>query len=231
MEKETVYYMLKRTTLFLCLLWGFLVVTASASPSHITRGDKGSEVVTIQQELKQYGFLRSIVSGVVDEDTIVAIKAFQEKCGLEVDGIIGPQTRQALAAYRPENTSRHYDQRGQEIARQALRFLGTPYVWAGKNPGGFDCSGFTYYLFQQQRIAIPRMADGQFYAGHSVAWHDLREGDLVFFTTYEPGPSHVGIYIGDGKFIHASSAAGRVVITPLSSPYYNSRFLGAKRFS
>ena len=76
---------------------------------------------------------------------------------------------------------------------------------------------------------MPRMADEQFYAGYPVQLQELQPGDVVFFTTYEPGPSHAGVYLGNGSFIHASSAAGEVTITPLSKAYYAERYLGARR--
>jgi cell wall-associated NlpC family hydrolase len=73
------------------------------------------------------------------------------------------------------------------------------------------------------------MADEQFSWGMSVGIQEIEVGDLVFFTTYEPGPSHVGIYMGNGNFIHASSAADQVIVTSLNKPYYQARFLGARR--
>lgn len=119
--------------------------------------------------------------------------------------------------------------KGTQIVAMAQKFLHVPYVWAGISPGGFDCSGFTYYLFTKHGISLPRMADEQFEVGQRVAKRDLLPGDLVFFETYDVGPSHVGIYVGEGQFIHASSGAGEVTITPLSKPYYVERYLGARR--
>ncbi len=114
-----------------------------------------------------------------------------------------------------------------ELTHNALRFLGTPYVFGGTSRYGFDCSGYTQHVFAMAGVSIPRMADAQFYAG-SRTRGGMRPGDLVFFQTYEPGPSHVGIYLGNGAFAHASSSHG-VMVSHLSDPYWSSRYLGAKR--
>lgn len=119
--------------------------------------------------------------------------------------------------------------KGMQIVDMAQKFINVPYTWGGSSPGGFDCSGFTYYIFAKHGLALPRMADGQFEVGKRVAKSDLLPGDLVFFETYETGPSHVGIYMGNGQFIHASSGAGRVTVTSMSKPYYVERYLGARR--
>lgn len=112
------------------------------------------------------------------------------------------------------------------IAREALRFLGVPFVWGGATPSGFDCSGFVQHVFAMSDVQLPRTADYQFADGRRVRGA-LRTGDLVFFQTYAPGPSHVGIYLGDGRFVHSSRPF--VHISRLSDPYYASRFVGATR--
>jgi cell wall-associated NlpC family hydrolase len=112
------------------------------------------------------------------------------------------------------------------LTRNAMRFIGTPYVFGGTSPSGFDCSGYTQHVFAMLGIAIPRTADSQFYAGHPTIG-GIQPGDLVFFQTYLPGPSHVGIYIGGGRFIHSSSHGVR--ISALRESYWASRYLGAKR--
>lgn len=136
-----------------------------------------------------------------------------------------------LPAGTPVSRGFSYNLRSQgaQISAMAQQFLQVPYAWGGSSPGGFDCSGFTYYLYQQQGINLPRMADEQYQVGQWVDKRALQPGDLVFFETYEVGPSHVGIYTGNGNFIHASSGAGEVTITPLSKPYYAARYLGARR--
>lgn len=113
------------------------------------------------------------------------------------------------------------------LTRNAMRFIGTPYVFGGTSPSGFDCSGYVQHVFAMLGIHLPRTADAQFYAGARPT-NGVRAGDLVFFETYEPGPSHVGIYIGNGKFIHSSSHGVR--ISRLVDSYWAARYLGAKRF-
>jgi len=111
-----------------------------------------------------------------------------------------------------------------------MRFLGVPYSWGGTSYGGVDCSGFVWAVFAKNGIDLPRMADGQFEAGRHVRVADLRPGDLVFFQTYAPGASHVGIYLGGGRFVHASSSDG-VRIDQLAEDYYAERFIGARRLT
>jgi cell wall-associated NlpC family hydrolase len=112
------------------------------------------------------------------------------------------------------------------LTRNAMRYIGTPYVFGGTSPSGFDCSGYVQHVFGMLGIALPRTADAQFYAGHSTRGH-MVAGDLVFFQTYLPGPSHVGIYLGTGRFIHSSSHG--VHISRLRDRYWAARYLGAKR--
>lgn len=113
------------------------------------------------------------------------------------------------------------------LTRSALRFLGTPYVFGGTSSSGFDCSGYTQHVFAMMGVSIPRTADAQYYAGARTKG-GMRPGDLVFFQTYESGPSHVGIYLGHDRFVHASSSHG-VMVSSLSDSYWSSRFLGARR--
>lgn len=117
----------------------------------------------------------------------------------------------------------------QRIISTAIRFLGTPYRWAGTGHGGFDCSGFVMRVFQDNGIHLRRMADEQYYGGTPVARSKIEPGDLVFFSTYTYGISHVGIYLGAGRFIHSSSSAG-VLISNLNDTYYSRRFIGACRY-
>lgn len=115
------------------------------------------------------------------------------------------------------------------LIRDALDFRGIPYRWGGTTSDGFDCSGFVQHIFFRAGFSIPRQAKTQFKVGESIADSDLIAGDLVFFSTYSSGPSHVGIYMGNGEFVHASSGEGCVTVTPLSKRYYANRYLGARR--
>lgn len=114
----------------------------------------------------------------------------------------------------------------------AKGLLGSRVVWGGASPvQGFDCSGFVQYVYRQAGISLPRTADLQFLVGRSVPRTALTPGDLVYFTTYAPGASHVGIYIGRDKFIHTSWSRGVVAIGDMNDAYFAPRYYGAKRVS
>lgn len=118
-----------------------------------------------------------------------------------------------------------------QIVTEAKKYIGTPYVWGGTTTKGFDCSGYTQYVFKRCGINLPRTTTEQYTVGTYVAKSNLQPGDLVFLqNTYREGISHVGIYIGDGKMIHASSSKG-VVISDLSGSYYLQHYYGARRIS
>jgi cell wall-associated NlpC family hydrolase len=113
------------------------------------------------------------------------------------------------------------------LLRTAMSLVGTPYVWGGTSPAGFDCSGFVWYAYNRIGVAIPRTADVQFAAGQPVDGDPL-PGDLVFFQTYDYGASHVGLYIGNGWFVNAIGAD--VHLANFDSDYFRGRYLGARRF-
>lgn len=115
-----------------------------------------------------------------------------------------------------------------QLIQYAYKFLGRPYVWAASGPKAFDCSGFTSYVYSQFGYDLPHYTGEQVSMGKSIAKSNLKTGDLVFFDT-TGSDSHVGIYIGNGKFIHASSGKRKVMVSDLSEAYYKSRFSAARR--
>nr|WP_026573730.1 LysM peptidoglycan-binding domain-containing protein [Bacillus sp. UNC438CL73TsuS30] len=128
---------------------------------------------------------------------------------------------QAEATQKPAVTSAS---KVQEVIAEAQKYIGTPYRWGGNTPSGFDCSGFTKYVFDHVGISIPRTTSTQWSATTPVGSPSV--GDLVFFETYKAGPSHVGIYLGNNKFISAADQG--VVISDMTVSYWKTRYLGAR---
>ncbi len=119
---------------------------------------------------------------------------------------------------------------GQELVECAKQYLGVPYVWGGASPSGFDCSGFVQYVARSCGYSIGRTVTQQWEYGTQVTRDTLQPGDLIFFSnTYESGLSHIGIYVGDGQFIHSPSSGDVVKISDLDSSYYSSHYYGARR--
>ncbi|MCL2164342.1 MAG: SH3 domain-containing protein [Oscillospiraceae bacterium] len=123
---------------------------------------------------------------------------------------------------------------GSDLISFARQFMGIRYKWGGTTPSGFDCSGFTSYVMRQFGVSIPRTSRDQSRSGSEVSKSNLRTGDLVFFgrSSSNRTVSHVGIYIGDGNFIHSSSGGGGkgVTISNLNSGSYAARYVGARRY-
>jgi cell wall-associated NlpC family hydrolase len=111
----------------------------------------------------------------------------------------------------------------------ALDLRGVRYRNGGADPGGFDCSGFTQYVFAQHGVRLPRSVKDQFDLGSSVRPEEVREGDLLFFSTDGPGASHVAIAVGGDSFVHAPSSAGVVRVERMASRYWATRYVGARR--
>ena len=119
---------------------------------------------------------------------------------------------------------------GYGITGTALSLRGAPYRDGGADPPGFDCSGFVRYVFAQNGVGVPRTVGEQWRAGREVPpGTPLAPGDLVFFSTVNPGASHVGIAIGGDEFVHAPSHTGQVRVERFSAPYWATRFVGARR--
>ncbi|MEQ1727529.1 MAG: C40 family peptidase [Vicinamibacterales bacterium] len=115
------------------------------------------------------------------------------------------------------------------VVRAALELRGTPYRSGGSDLRGFDCSGFTQYVFNMAGTGLPRETRDQFLIGTTVARGQQRPGDLIFFSTTAPGASHVGIALGGDAFVHAPSSRGVVRVEYLTLPYWSRRLVGIRR--
>lgn len=202
---------------------GFSAVNASA----FRVGDQGSDVAEIQGQLASLGYDVS-ADGDFGPATAEAVKAFQSEIGLEPDGLVGESTYTALLGRSMPEISRGSNYITRRVVQSSMQYIGVPYVFGGTSPSGFDCSGFVRYVFANAGISLPRTADAQYEVGYPISSAELIPGDLVFFSTYEYGPSHVGIYLGEGSFINASSSRG-VAIDSLYSSYWGSCYIGARR--
>jgi cell wall-associated NlpC family hydrolase len=120
-------------------------------------------------------------------------------------------------------------QPGLEILQAAESMIGAPYLFGGVTPQGFDCSGLTQFAYSSAGIAIPRTAAGQQRAARPVPRESLRPGDLVFFATGRNGVDHVGVYAGEGRFVHAPSSGRVVSFGDLADPWYAAHYAGAGR--
>ena len=202
----------------------------------------------MQKKLYLIGYEITELDGVFGSETEKAVTAFQKDQKISATGVVTNVTWRALKKAKekkgrvlPEvkiipavNNSASCGKtfmtkaQGAAIVTTAKAFIGVPYVFGGTNPSGFDCSGLLQYVFKLNGLTIPRLADEQYNLGRSAEINRLSPGDLVFFTTYTSGVSHCGIYVGDGKFLHASSSRG-VIISNLSDDYWKKRLVGAKK--
>jgi len=207
---------------------------------------KGGDVIQLQEALKALELLDidncTDYYGVMTE---TAVKAFQNDNSLIPNGVADLRTIETLnialggrgialpiasrgATHEVNTTNSTSD----SIAELAKKFVGSRYVSGGMSPKGFDCSGFTSYVYKQQGITLPRTAADQAYVGTTIIKANLMPGDLLIFSnTYKAGPSHTGIYIGNGRFVHASTARTGVIISDLNSSYYTKHFTYGKRLA
>lgn len=140
------------------------------------------------------------------------------------DGSQSAAAPDPVTTAQPVRTLQASEAFGRRVVGYARRFLGVPYVYGGSSPRGFDCSGFVRYVYAHFGVTLPHSSYAQFGDGHRVARQSLRPGDLVFFDAV----GHVGIYVGNGLFIHAPHTGTRVSIEKLGG-WYSSRFSGARR--
>lgn len=127
---------------------------------------------------------------------------------------------------RPQKTSKQLNPAREEILKAAYRSLGIGYRWGGNTPReGFDCSGLTKFTHKNVNLSIPRTALEQSKASRTIKRQELKPGDMIFFRTSGKSVNHVGIYVGDGKFIHAASGGGKVTLDDLRRAYWQQRLV------
>lgn len=176
------------------------------------RSSPAAEAARVQQERALQARERSepvVHTGVDERTTSAAVRM--------------PEEPSAPAAGRTRITLLRH------LRETALRYIGVPYRWGGTTPAGVDCSGLVYAVYSPYVAALPRTSYAQWTAGVAVDRADLAVGDLVFFNTDGSGASHVGIYVGDGEFVHSATTPQRVVIDRLDNPYYLTHYIGARR--
>lgn len=178
-------------------------------------GMRNNDVKKLQSDLKLLGYFSYTPTGYFGSLTKNSVINYQKNNQLLIDGLVGRNTAREIKI--------------DLVLNMAKKYLGVPYVWGGVSPKGFDCSGFTHYVLLKNDIIIPRTSAQQYKTGTWIPKNKLKPGDLVFFETYKKGASHVGFYLGNNKFIHASSGGKRVIISNLTKSYYVSHYYGAKR--
>lgn len=142
-----------------------------------------------------------------------------------------PSTRQRAFSMDEEYLVSEIEPEKDGILCKALSLLGIRYRFGGSDYRGIDCSAFVKKVFSVHNLPLPRTAREQFAIGKVVLAEELKEGDLLFFRTYADFPSHVGIYVGNDRMIHASSTGRRVMISKIDTEYFRSRYLGARRIT
>jgi cell wall-associated NlpC family hydrolase len=217
----------------------FALPALAAGQAAYKTGDKNEKIAFIQKGLPVLGIKIDRTDGLMSKKTSNAIKKFQKKFKefkLKPTGFLDDATYQAIENELNKNKKPETAVlpvfppagRGNDIVKAASQYKGVPYRFGGVDTKGFDCSGYTCFVFRQYGVTLPRTVDVQFTVGSVVAKKDLVQGDLVFFETYEKGASHVGIYAGGGRFWHASSSRG-VMLSGLEEQYWRVRYLGARR--
>lgn len=220
------------------------IKTIESLMDSMTYGDHNDDVALVQEVLLYYGYYHGSVDSVygsLTEQAIHSVKqdilteqdkndtrdhSLPEDVSSQVEVANEKTQKEKEESTEPKITQLEVNSADTTILTDAKAHLGTPYVWGGTNPEGFDCSGYIQFIFSEQNITIPRTVSEIWNFSTPVSSPSV--GDLVFFETYRQGPSHLGLYIGNNEFIHAGSSNG-VVISNLDDDYWDSRYIGSKR--
>ncbi|HLS67069.1 MAG TPA: NlpC/P60 family protein [Pseudogracilibacillus sp.] len=199
----------------------------------ISFSEQSDKVKQVQEILFYYGYYDGTIDGIYGPLTENAIsKLYSDNILQNSSEELSESTTTSVQEIEEETNETtdvvHVtaDSTSQSVIHTATSLIGTPYSWGGTSPNGFDCSGFIQFVYDQHDITIPRTVNEIWNFATEVGEPSI--GDLVFFETYQAGPSHLGLYIGNNEFIHAGSSNG-VQTSHLNESYWQSRYLGAKR--
>lgn len=213
----------------------------------VTPGTHSKEVKIVQEALQYFGYYEGEIDGIYGPLTEKALAIAEEEHQIELRFEVTKTSLETMY----ENDEKEQEKQAKQIITKtkdkkqaepknvkvkssnpagltqvAHSLVGIPYVWGGTTEQGFDCSGFIQYVFASQNVQLPRTVSDMWNFTTPVSTPSV--GDIIFFQTYKPGPSHAGIYMGDGKFIHAGESRG-VEVSELENSYWKQRYLGAKR--
>lgn len=214
-------------TVICCLLLVCLLPSLAMAKNKTKAPARDWKLTVAQQKLELLGYGVDRKDGRISKDTTEAIKKFQKEYGLKKSGKLDTKTYNKISweAFKMEGIPYV---RGKDIVKTAAKYKGVPYKFGGTTPKGFDCSAYVQYVFGKHDAKLARTADAQVLDGIFVLKSKLKPGDLVFFSTYASGASHVGIYAGSGKFWSASTSRG-VVLDSLDTGYWKEHYYGARR--
>jgi len=206
----------------------------------IEYGDHNEDVKKVQELLFYYGYYKGSIDGIYGPLTESAIKQVKNENLLEANSN-GKETKEHDNSSEQDSKEDMLNEENNNdivqlkvdrdfnaIVEEAKLYIGTQYQWGGTSPSGFDCSGFVQFVYEQHNITIPRTVNEIWNFSSTIESPSI--GDLVFFETYQPGPSHLGFYLGNGDFIHAGASNG-VQISNMDESYWSNRYLGAKRIN
>ncbi|WP_353423721.1 peptidoglycan-binding protein [Christensenella massiliensis] len=214
-----------------------IIYTDDAKPYTLLEGTEGDDVTVLQERLQELGYISS-VTGYYGTETIDAVKRFQERNGLGVDGKTGEMTLGLIysADAKPTAEMAAAIQRKGNIDKfisVAEEQLGEPYIWGASGPDSFDCSGLVTYCLRQAGSSTGRLNAAGFSQNSSwekISFDDLQRGDLIFYSNNAgTRVGHVGIVVGDGMMIDASSSNGKVVHRSYDTSYWRNHFVCGRR--